>query len=643
MRFSSFAGVVLLVGGVVGTACHPPPRMHARTRAVNVRVFTEPSPVRLLASAGKFVFVATDRDLERWDADGTLLPLSPNGSQIVALAPDLDRRSVWLLTATGLGHYDAANERFEPLMPKGSLGIEFPLLAREGASIAPSDDGVWLGTAHGLVSVGPDGEWSATGIETPVNAMVRDHAGWLWVATKSGLVVRRPTGDTQEVGILDGCAIVDPRLLVELPNDRMMVIGADTTGRDRLAIGHQMSWTTYRVLPQVKFEAAARRGNGAVAMAGDRIYRIAPDDPAVVQPLTRDGLRLVPLEGGRSSDWMVDPIDVEVPPGAVTLASVDDQLLIGTRELGTARYREGDARPRDWLRRRQMFMDATTLSVACTTESDCWLATGTHQAWHWNGERFTPQGPDDVTLAIVRDPEGGIYALHRPDDSTSIRLSRIDELGQWNALEEVAIETGGERPDISFARFASTGRLWVGLRDREEGEWHGFGVAVVDVESGRVRYHRSGDPQSRLQVPANVVDAAITEDIAWFATDTGIARVIDGKLESTGELDGVQAVRALTAVEGGVMVATSSGAMRWNGKLWEQPPALAFSVDDIVATRSGQVWMATDRGIAVWDGKRVRRVDTRRGLAEDRMLDVAVDQFDRVWARGAGSLALITQ
>jgi len=55
------------------------------------------------------------------------------------------------------------------------------------------------------------------------------------------------------------------------------------------------------------------------------------------------------------------------------------------------------------------------------------------------------------------------------------------------------------------------------------------------------------------------------------------------------------------------------------------------------------VWMATERGIAAWDGQKVRRVDTRRGLAENLVLDVAVDQFDRVWARGPGSLTLISQ
>jgi hypothetical protein len=109
-------------------------------------------------------------------------------------------------------------------------------------------------------------------------------------------------------------------------------------------------------------------------------------------------------------------------------------------------------------------------------------------------------------------------------------------------------------------------------------------------------------------------------------------------------LRGVKSLAIMrTAEGGGVVAATANGAARWDGKTWELPPMLGFAIDDVVATRTGHVWMATDRGIVVWDGTKVRRVDRRRGLAEDRILDLAVDQFDRVWARGAGSLALISQ
>ena len=112
------------------------------------------------------------------------------------------------------------------------------------------------------------------------------------------------------------------------------------------------------------------------------------------------------------------------------------------------------------------------------------------------------------------------------------------------------------------------------------------------------------------------------------------------------EADGLRSelARAITvAQDGSVIVATGQGAMVFDGKGWSYPPALQFEINDLVATKNGQIWMATERGIAAWDGKKVRRVDTRRGLAENSVLDVAVDQFDRVLARGPGSLTLISQ
>jgi len=653
-----FVGIVALLA-----ACPPPeppaaPIPPVSAGKVRVRVFTEPSPVRLLASAGRFVFVATDRDLERWDVNGGVLPLSAehglSGSQIVALAPDVDRRWVWILTEGGLGHYDVSAEVFQQLpAPPSSIGLDFAALAKEGASVAPSTDGgAWLGTAHGLIYVSSKGGWASTAVKDPIHAMARDHAGWLWVATKSGLVTRKPTGETLRIGPAEGCAVVAPRVLVELPGDRMLVIGADEHGRDRLAFGKQMKWTTYRALPEVKWDAAARRGTGAVVMAGDRVYRIAPAEPGRIRPLARDGMRLVPLASGQSSDWEIDPIDLVVPPGAMTLASADDQLLIGTRDLGTARYRDGDPRPSDWLRRRQMFLDATTLSVACSKATDCWIATGTRQAWHWTGDRFVPGGPDEVVLAVARDPSGPIYVLHRAPKETSIRLSRIDATG-WTAIPKVALTTAGSAPEISFARFTSSGALWVGLRYRDGGETRAYGIAIIEIATGKVAYHRTVpldtggvDKKKMLPIPIGVVDGDVRGDTAWFATSEGVARLSNGKVDVWTEEDGLRSevVRAVAiASDGAVIVATGAGAGRWDGKAWEFPPALSFEVNDVVATRNGQIWMATERGIAAWDGHKVRRVDTRRGLTENQIIDVAADQFDRVWARGPGSLTLISQ
>ncbi len=657
----------LLVGLLVLGACPPPeppaaPIPPVSTGKVRVRVFTEPSPVRMLAAAERFVFVATEHDLERFDETGGVFSLTPatglSGDQVLALGPDPDRKLVWIVTDGGLGRYETQTEVYASITdPPASIGLDFKTLAKEGgASIASAKDGgAWIGTSKGLIYVSAKGGWTSTPIKDPITSLARDRAGWLWIATATGLVTRKPNGDTLRLGTAQGLSITTPRLLVELPGDRMLVIGTDETGHERVAFGKALAWQTYRALPDVTWDAAVRRTTGAVVMGGGRVYRIGLVDRTRVRPLARDGMRLVPVTGEATSEWEIDPIDLVVPPGATSLVAVaDDQLLIGTRDLGTARFRisaDGRAQPRDWLRRKQMFQDATTLSVACTKVDDCWIATGARQAWRWTGDRFNAGGPDEVVLAVVRDPSGTIYALHRGASETVMHLSRIDRTGAWTLVPNVAIETPGASPEISFARFASSSALWVGLRYRDGMDARPYGIATIETATGKVSYHRTGgvssvEPRHMLPIPIGVVDGDVRGDTAWFATSEGVARLVRGQVKVWNEADGLlsEVARAVTiGSSGNVIVATGAGAGIWDGKAWTFPPSLRFELNDVVATRNGQVWMATERGVAAWDGSKVRRVDMRRGLAENRILDVAVDQFDRVWARGGGSLTLISQ
>ena len=643
------------------SACPPPeppaaPIPPVSAGKVRVRVFTDPSPVRLVAQAGRFTFVATDDTLQRWDDAGALLVMSAEhglpGDHVGALGADVERKWLWILTDGGLGWYDTNIEVYSEIAsPPAAIGIDYVALAKEGgATLAAGEGGVWIGTMHGLDFVSDKGGWVAMPIKDPILALVRDRSGWLWIATKAGLLARKPNGDIVKIGAAQGCEIAEPRLLVEAPGERMMVIGTDDQGHERIAIGKQSIWASYRALPELAWDAATRRGGSVVVKAGDRLYRIAPAGTGV-RPLQRDGVRLVPLASGATSEWDIDPLDLVMPPGATTIGAQGDQLLVGTRDLGTARFREGEAHPRDWLRRKQMFEDATMLSVACVKPQDCWIATGARQAWHWTGDGFAAGGPDHVVLAVARDPAGTIYAIHRAPQEKELHLSRIDG-ATWTPIAKVSLTTPGDSPEVSFARFASSGSLWVGLRYHDGVELRAYGIAIVEPASGKVTYHRTelkkaNDTSSKmLPIPVGVVDGDVRGDTAWFATNEGVARLIGGKVRVWTEAEGLlsELARAVTiAPDGGVIVATGAGAGVWDGKTWTFPAALRFEINDVVATRNGQVWMATERGIAAWDGKKVRRVDTRRGLAEDKVLDVAADQFDRVWARGPSSLTLISQ
>jgi hypothetical protein len=621
------------------------------TGKVHVRVFTEPAPVTAIASAGGFVFVATESELQRWGEDGKVLAMSADhglpGDHVVAMASDAERKWLWVLTEGGFGRYDAAQEVYSEVQaPPAALALDYAGLAKEGATLASAiDGGVWLGTSRGLIFVSEKGGWVPAPVKAPVKALLRDKGGWLFVGGKGGLQVRSPHGDYLKP---QGCELADVRMLVDAPGERVMAIGSDGEGHERIAIGKQTAWTTYRTLPEVAWDGAAKRGETVIVMGGGRAYRIAPAGTSA-RPLARDGMRLVATSTGAEGQWVIDPQELALPAGATAIASAGDALLVGTRDLGVARFKDGDAHPRDWLRRKQMFEDATGLSVACTKPQDCWVSTGARQAWHWTGEKFEAGGPDQVVLAVARDPAGPVYALHRAAGEKEIHLSRIDG-ATWTAVPKVSLVTAGDEPEVSFARFASSGSLWVGLAYRDGQERHAYGIAIVEPATGKVAYHRTETVPDKKQkmwpIPVGVVDADVRGDVAWFATNEGVARLIGGQVKVWTEADGLRSelARAVTiAPEGGVIVATGAGAGVWDGKSWAFPPALRFEVNDVVATHNGQVWMATERGIAAWDGKKVRRVDTRRGLAENEVLDVAIDQFDRVWARGPSSLTLVSQ
>ena len=603
---------------LVCAACAPPPSVpHLSPVSAGkflVRVFTQPSPVRTVASAGRYVFVATDHAVERWSTDGVK---AVSSEPIVALASSPDDSKVWILTASGLSQYDPATDTSTTPQPAGSD-------ISSGASLAPADDGAWVGTAHGLYHAG-DGAWTATAITDPIHALLRVH-DWLWIATSTGLVARKPTGEL--VRIAD--SIAEPRLLVPLPDEQVLAIGTDADGKERLAFGHELAWITYRALPDVHWDAATARGNGAVLMGGGRIYRIAPADDHT-RPLARDGLRLVALAEAQPA-WSIEPIDLLLPPNATALGATGDQLLIGTRDLGTARYREADVRPLEWMRRRQMFDDARTLSVACANPTDCWIATGAHGAWHWAKDHFVTGGPgDQLVLAVARDNSGAILALHRGDAETAIHVSKIERTG-WTPLPKLTITTPGDAPEVSFAR-ASNNQLWVGLSYRDAGQRHPYGVATVDVATTRTTYHTE---------PVGIVDGDVRGATAWFATTEGVARLAPNGTVKLWQRD--ERVRAIAMrLDGTAAIATDQGAGIFDGKTWEFPAALRFDLRDAVATKHGQLWMATERGIVAYDGKKVRRIDLRRGLAENEVLDLAIDQFDRVWARGPGSLTLVSQ
>jgi len=615
--------------------------------------------VRLVASAGSFVFAAKSHGLERWNGNDVLVLTADHGlpgDVVIGLATDRTRGWLWIVTDGGVAYYDTRSESLYELPPApAALGLGFATANPPArvAVAAAGDGGVWLGHNRGLFYTTPSGSWTATPITDPVTALHLDRDGWLWIGTDRGLVGRRPDGKTFTFGAEQGNEVASVRLIASAPVGGVLVVGEDANGRQRVALGHESGWVSYKVSPNQRWVEVAALADRLVVRSDDGLYRLTAGHPDAHRPLSRSGARLLPLAGGNGDPLQVDRLEARVPSGATALGATDTEILIGTGDVGVARLAPDAARPSGWYRRAEMVRGANTLTVHCVARQDCWLATGAPRAWRWRGNDFEPAGPlDHVVLALVRGPDGALYGLHRGPLDATIQVSSV-EGDQWTPLG-VELTTPGTRPEVSFARFAPSGELWVGLRfhDADDDEiGQPWGVAIVDLALGAVAYHHaSGDRRELargvLPVPVTVVDAAfLGDDQVWMASREGAVRLKGDDVtvwNEGGELDS-ELLSAVAVSRGGlVFVATPSGVGTFDGERWRFPATLHWSVNDLDLADDGRLWMATERGIAIYDGKRVRRIDVRRGLVENDVRNVTIDEFGRVWARGPRSLTMIT-
>src|SRR5262249_21290603 len=148
-----------------------------------------------------------------------------------------------------------------------------------------------------------------------------------------------------------------------------------------------------------------------------------------------------------------------------------------------------------------------------------------------------------------------------------------------------------------------------------------------------------------LPIPNDVVGVAFMEDEVWLASASGAARLKGGQVKLWTEADELRSeiLHGVVTTEGGlVYVASSSGVGQFDGKRWSYPPPLAFISNGIARGLDGRLWLATERGLVVYDGKKTDRYDRGAGLADDRVLDVVVDNLGRVWARGPEGLSILT-
>lgn len=634
----------------------PKPQPQPSPGKVRMRVFTETAPVRHVATVGGLVFVAKAHGVERWTGDDVLILHGTHGlmgDRVLGIAADNKRSWLWVATDGGVGYYQAVGGGFVELPPSPiaaslGLGSDPAVKAPESVAIAAAvDGGAWIGHARGLHHVSATG-WDATDILDPVTALHLDQAGGLWIGTTRGLRYRKPDGSVVAISRAQGCDVVAVKAIAAAPEGGVLVLGADDGGTPRLAGGSGATWWTYRLPEGGAWRELAALGDRTVVLADDALLAI-----------TRTGAassKAVPLEAVSKATpapppvLRVERLAARPPTGTTTITADGDKVLLGTREIGVARMMLDTAQPQGWLRRGEMLDAANTLAVHCLGPDDCWIATGAPRAWRWRGEGFEPAGPPEgVVLAVTRDSAGVMYGLHRTTDKGGIEIARIDG-EKWTPLG-VELKTPGTRPEVSFARFAPDGLLWVGLRYHDGEDVQPWGVALVDISLGAVAYHHaSGDRRDRargiLPVPVGVLDVGfLGQDQVWMASHEGAVRMQGEEVKVWNEGSQLESelLNAIAVSSGGlVFVASPDGVGTYDGDRWRFPAELRGNANDLALAADGRLWLATDRGVAIFDGGNLKRIDVRRGLVENEVLDVTLDELGRVWARGPKSLTLIT-
>ncbi len=233
--------------------------------------------------------------------------------------------------------------------------------------------------------------------------------------------------------------------------------------------------------------------------------------------------------------------------------------------------------------------------MACLAIDRCLVVAGGAHAWFFDGARFHSarigEGTAGRALAVVQDATGTIFSVISDPPFRNILIARLapEAAGpardaDWHAVEMVALgaASDGSRPAISFATFAPSGKLWLGVDSvAKDGQEQGRGaleIAPASSGKGAVIYHgalapKENGPES-LPLPHDLTGVFFDGAATWFSSRSGIDRLQESELRHWGENEHMVSEVCLGVAKGSdgkIWAATSVGAGRFDGTEWRFP------------------------------------------------------------------------
>ncbi len=494
----------------------------------------------------------------------------------------IDRQGyLWIATADGLARYDGVDFK----LWQQTIGDSASLLDNAIETVhVDARDRVWVGSAAGLSVL--DGRrrgfrhvrlaGHGRGCNQNVTIVNSNPDGALWFGTSQ-----------QELCRLDA-------------RERVTRYVSDESSVDSLPEG-----TIWALHPDRQGRLLVGTDTGLARFEGDGFRRIAPETlfGAKITALSSepDGTIWIGSDKGLhrlGADGRIAPAPWALSPNATHGVVVRDRT--GGRWIGTMSglYREkadvfwlleGESGGGIWSR------ESGVLSILQDFEGGIWYATYSQGLVYLppNWERFatvtTVEGVplDSVDLRdIAADAEGGFWVASATDLYRLERDSRV--------LRKVANREALGLQWIHSIHARRDGTLWIG---------HAKGLMLFDPRSGRARPwppRTSGD-----------IDGTVRR----------ILETADGTLW-------------LSLFGGNIRVYSAAGGLLHDIEP-EDAGAHMLGVNALAQGPDGRPWLAGDRGLMRWDGRRFAAV---AGSPRDRIFDFAFAEPSRIWISRFGAL-----
>jgi diguanylate cyclase (GGDEF)-like protein len=570
-------------------------------------------PGAIAEDARGFIWIGEQAGLHRWDGYDlkTYVP-DPNHADamrdvfIQSLHRD-SRGTLWIGTvAGGLGRYDAAEERFRPVLTGSFTGDMRHIWAIDDDGAG----GLWLGTGAGLrhlnaeaTSVGRPFQDPATTSGLPdgaVLSVLRDTAGNLWVGTRTGL--------------LRGTASNTRFLSVELPAPN---------GREA-AVGHLMQDSAGRIWAGTQQHGAYLIDPGQ--MKGQPIAATAPQDQDSVATEITALLEVAPGQvwigtygrgifeatGGDTlrGRWIHHRPDIplSLPSDSVQALFRDRSGLVWVGTEGGLSQFTPDSQAVSTIFGDPVRKDGLTaenvMAVLAMPDGSLWAGSqGKGYDVLQGGGAVTGMLPGRRVFSLVASPQGGVLV------GTDGGLYWADAKGHPSTVLEIPGHAGME--DVRVLRVLN-GTIWLGGRD--DGLW-----LLTMAPDGHLSLKRHFDGS-----------------LIGGGSVRAIELAPDGRV-AVGADDGFSLIDPATGVVERVQSDPADPASLRAGR------AVSFITD-----RSGRLWVGTDEsGIDVLEGRDAhghltfRHIGVAEGLPNGDINKMLPDHAGRIWASTDNGLAVV--